>query len=731
VEIVEVFANADYKNTGSVPRAYIHELLGLTAETHPAVEELRCMLRSGGISLSHEELIESLEDWIRGGPQSPAEGQEVEEDRGRQRSALIRAREIEMEKRRELEELKRGGGGGGGGGVAGVAPGGRLVVTVREARGLVNKDWFGFESDPYCTVLIGEESFQTQTVRDNTNPSWNESFSFLLPADPSHQTLSVNLYDDDSHHFLGSSGDRNTLGTVLIPLSELLLEGGTMDKSWNVACGDHANKSWKGDIYLRLEWKPEELQDTPALQHQHGAGGEAKSGSSPSPPQARPAPVVTASLPQQPTFTADSGSCIGMDIGGSLAKLVFFESDDEPASEALVNYVKGSHSYGSTGKREAELEVGNEKMGGKLHFISFSTERMTSAVQMIKVNNLHHYVGRMLHATGGGAHKYKDLFEAELGLTFVPQDELGTVIQGMAYLVDNVPGQCYTMRVGSDSPQSDSLHLVRSPSLAPLRQEPLSVTSVGELFPFLLCNIGTGVSIVRVNSVTEFKRVSGTALGGGTFLGLCRLLTQAKSFDDAMDLADVGDSNRVNMLVSDIYGGDLKKFGLPGDFTASFFAKNLMDSARCPREGLTDSDIAKSLCTMIAQNVTQIAHLNARLHGIKRVFFTGNFLRHNDTAGRTIVQQMGRWNKLAAADTMPSEKAAEQVNAYFFRHEGFFGSVGALIRNKVSRIESPRLGPTNDVESKTPPALDLDLGKTATPLSRSPGSRPFAGYKAT
>ena len=112
-------------------------------------------------------------------------------------------------------------------------------------------------------------------------------------------------------------------------------------------------------------------------------------------------------------------------------------------------------------------------------------------------------------------------------------------------------------------------------------------------------------------------------------------------------------------------------------------------------------------------------------------FFTGNFLRHNDTAGRTIVQQMGRWNKLAAADTMPSEKAAEQVNAYFFRHEGFFGSVGALIRNKVSRIESPRLGPTNDVESKTPPALDLDLGKTATPLSRSPGSRPFAGYKAT
>ena len=325
---------------------------------------------------------------------------------------------------------------------------------------------------------------------------------------------------------------------------------------------------------------------------------------------------------------------------------------------------------------------------------------------------------------GGGALKFKPLFESELGLTFVPQDELGTVIQGMAYMVDNVEGQCYTMKEGADRPPSNGLSLVRSPSLAPLRQEHLHVKSMEELFPFLLCNIGTGVSIVRVNSVTEFKRVSGTALGGGTFLGLCRLLTQAKSFDDAMDLADVGDSNKVNMLVSDIYGGDLKKFGLPGDFTASFFAKNVMDSSSHAREGLTDSDIAKSLCTMIAQNVTQIAHLNARLHGIKRVFFTGNFLRHNDTAARTIVQQMTRWNKLAMADTLGDEKVTD-VNAYFFTHEGFFGAIGALIRNKVSRVESPRLAPS-DGPGAVP--QKMDLGAPAAKEAK-PSAGSFGTYK--
>jgi hypothetical protein len=37
--------------------------------------------------------------------------------------------------------------------------------------------------------------------------------------------------------------------------------------------------------------------------------------------------------------------------------------------------------------------------------------------------------------------------------------------------------------------------------------------------------------------------------------GLCRLLTNAKTFEDAMDLCISGDYNKVDMLVQDIYGG--------------------------------------------------------------------------------------------------------------------------------------------------------------------------------
>jgi len=39
-------------------------------------------------------------------------------------------------------------------------------------------------------------------------------------------------------------------------------------------------------------------------------------------------------------------------------------------------------------------------------------------------------------------------------------------------------------------------------------------------FPFLLSNIGSGVSIVKFNSLRNFKRVSGSGIGGGVSYGL-------------------------------------------------------------------------------------------------------------------------------------------------------------------------------------------------------------------
>ncbi len=51
----------------------------------------------------------------------------------------------------------------------------------------------------------------------------------------------------------------------------------------------------------------------------------------------------------------------------------------------------------------------------------------------------------------------------------------------------------------------------------------------------------------------------GTSLGGGTFLGLCSLLTNCRTFEEALDLASRGDNRKVDKLVRDIYGGDYER----------------------------------------------------------------------------------------------------------------------------------------------------------------------------
>ena len=40
------------------------------------------------------------------------------------------------------------------------------------------------------------------------------------------------------------------------------------------------------------------------------------------------------------------------------------------------------------------------------------------------------------------------------------------------------------------------------------------------VFPYLLVNIGSGTSIIKVNGPDDFQRISGSTIGGGTYLGL-------------------------------------------------------------------------------------------------------------------------------------------------------------------------------------------------------------------
>lgn len=225
------------------------------------------------------------------------------------------------------------------------------------------------------------------------------------------------------------------------------------------------------------------------------------------------------------------------------------------------------------------------------------------------------------------------------------------------------------MRKNNNNLAWDFQNVVPSPSgrLSGTRTV-ISTPPPEELYPFLLVNIGSGVSILKVTGASEFERVSGSSLGGGTFWGLLRALSRLQSFDEAMDAAAEGDSTAVDMTVGDIYGpAGYAQFQLRADTVASSFGGSARadSGAAKPR----DEDAARSLLFMITQNLGQVAYLNARRVGTSRIYFSGNFLRRNETACRQLSYAIDFWSKSA-------------MQAQFFRHEGYFGALGALVATR-------------------------------------------------
>ena len=116
-----------------------------------------------------------------------------------------------------------------------------------------------------------------------------------------------------------------------------------------------------------------------------------------------------------------------------------------------------------------------------------------------------------------------------------------------------------------------------------------------DIYPYLLVNIGSGVSMIKVSGPRKYERIGGTSLGGGTLWGLLSLLTGARSFDEMLAMAEKGDNAGVDMLVGDIYGTDYGKIGLKSTTIASSFGKVFKMKRRAERNaedagGLANGD---------------------------------------------------------------------------------------------------------------------------------------------
>jgi type II pantothenate kinase len=142
--------------------------------------------------------------------------------------------------------------------------------------------------------------------------------------------------------------------------------------------------------------------------------------------------------------------------------------------------------------------------------------------------------------------------------------------------------------------------------------------------PSLLVSLGTGTSVMRMDGDTTV-RVGGTALGGGTILGLANALLGIANFEEICALAERGDRTRVDLMVSDIYRSG--EISLPDDLTAASFGKlGLMTDQPGGKE---PQNLAAAIFGLVGENVGLICGGLSYVVQAEQIVFGGSTLRGN------------------------------------------------------------------------------------------------------
>ena len=131
----------------------------------------------------------------------------------------------------------------------------------------------------------------------------------------------------------------------------------------------------------------------------------------------------------------------------------------------------------------------------------------------------------------------------------------------------------------------------------------------------LVVSMGTGTAMVHAKSGSKMKYLGGTGVGGGTLMGLSKLLLKAESIEHISEYADGGELDNVDLKIKDITAKEAMS-DLSRDMTAANFG-NVSDIA-------TKSDIAKGIMNMVFETVAMVSVFAARSVGVKDVVITGN-----------------------------------------------------------------------------------------------------------
>lgn len=144
----------------------------------------------------------------------------------------------------------------------------------------------------------------------------------------------------------------------------------------------------------------------------------------------------------------------------------------------------------------------------------------------------------------------------------------------------------------------------------------LGAHHASQLKDLIVISMGTGTSFVKVEG-ENIKHIGGIGIGGGTILGLSRLLLKTQDIRQIVEMAQRGVIENIDLQIRDICNAPLP--GLPLDATASTFGKANTNASM--------EDVAAGIIHMVLQSIGQSVILAALNSNIKDFVLIGNLAK--------------------------------------------------------------------------------------------------------
>ena len=143
-------------------------------------------------------------------------------------------------------------------------------------------------------------------------------------------------------------------------------------------------------------------------------------------------------------------------------------------------------------------------------------------------------------------------------------------------------------------------------------------TYLSGLSEALVVSMGTGTAMVHARADGTMRYLGGTGVGGGTLVGLSKLLLNAESIGHIEKMAERGSLDNIDLRIKDMTTSS-SLTQLEGDLTAANFGM-LSDLA-------SKDDIALGIMNLVFETVGMVSIFAARSVGAKDIILTGNVTR--------------------------------------------------------------------------------------------------------